>query len=433
MIRLLSISAAVLVLSACDAIRFPGDGRGTPQPAPPPREEPTNLPDGAPGPPPPAAPVEDPYGSGAPTGPVDEPDTETPDSDPASETETDVEPVTGDASGSETEPAAPTDPADETEPEETDQSEDPAEPVPTQPDGAADPSDDGATPTVDREPPVEDTTDPETPNTGDQQTEEIEPEAPIVTDPEPEVVVEPAFSYDPPGMLFPGSGQGAADETVYAPGIVFPIKDAPTYLQSMVWRLGGGIGGGDECDPQNYAYPWQDNFCEMRSSNRNTPFCPTGRIHQGQDIRVGTAQGCNQQRRTTAADRTLYEVVAVEDGVISNIGSYTVNLRAPGRIYRYMHMNMARLEVALDQQVKAGDVLGYVSKDFGGTPTTFHLHFEMIQNTAGHGWVHVPPYLSLVEAYERREQGPGERMEPNLAIASSRAVLPVPEGFEIIE
>ncbi|MEO0721168.1 MAG: peptidoglycan DD-metalloendopeptidase family protein [Pseudomonadota bacterium] len=384
--RVAVLGVSLISLAGCDAIRFPGDGRGEPEAAP---EQPEPVvypegPEGAPGPPPPAAPVEDPYGTG-----VTEPDAA---SDPDS------------AEGSASTP----DDAGE------------AEPAPDQ--GTSEEA--GAAPADQTIPdPTPISTDPDAPL-------KTEPETPAPVEPDP-VPVEPAFSYYSPGALMPGSGQGAKDDTVYAPGIVFPIKSAPTYLQSMVWRFGGGIGGGDECDPRNYEYPWQDNFCETRSSNRNSPYCPAARIHQGQDIRVGTPEGCNQMRRTSAADRELYEVVAVEDGVISNIGTYTVNVRAEGRIYRYMHLNMAKLGVEKDQAVKAGDFLGYVSKDFGGTPTTFHLHFEIIQNTAEHGWVHVPPYLSLKEAYERREGGPGERREPNVAVAS--AIPEIPEGFEIIE
>lgn len=242
---------------------------------------------------------------------------------------------------------------------------------------------------------------------------------------------EPAFSYYGPGQLQAGSGTGRSEQKVHAPGIRFPIRTAPAYLQSMVWNFGGGIGGGDECDPRNYQYPWRDNFCETRTSNRNTPFCPTARVHQGQDIRVGTPQECQVLRGTPEDDRMLHEVVAVEDGVVYDIATYTVKLRADGRIYRYMHLNMDALQVSEGDAVQAGDVLGYVSKDFGGTPTTFHLHFEIIQNTAEHGWVHVPPYLSLVEAYERREQAPGERLEAPVTTAS--AIPEIPEDFEIIE
>ena len=136
-------------------------------------------------------------------------------------------------------------------------------------------------------------------------------------------------------------------------------------------------------------------------------------------------------RSTAKADRTLHEVVAVEDGVISNVGSYSISLRAGGRIYKYLHLNMAKLKVKTGDTVTAGQSLGFVSNDFGGSATTFHLHFEIVENTAGHGWAHVPPYLSLVKAYERRENGPGEQVEQNVAVASAPIVIP--EGMEIIE
>lgn len=248
---------------------------------------------------------------------------------------------------------------------------------------------------------------------------------------EPDPIIEPVFSYNGPGRLLPGSGFGETVQIVHAPDITFPIKSAPTYLQSMVFSLGGGVAGGDQCDARNYAYPWRDNFCETRSSNRNSPFCPQSRIHQGQDIRVGSAKECNTLRRTSAADRALHEVVAAEDGIISNVGTYSVNIRSGGHIYKYMHMNMKKLEVTAGQQVTAGQTLGYVSNDFGGTPTTFHLHFEIVENTAANGWAHVSPYLSLVQAYERRENGPGEELVANVAVAS--APITIPDGFEIVE
>lgn len=343
-----------LALSACDAVRYPGDGGESPRTPPPERE-----PGEPPGPPPPSVPVEDPYGDG--------------------EVTPDPEPV-------EVENPTP-DPIDTSEP-----APDVGDPV-----DVSDPGSDDVIP------------------------------QPVDPDPAPE----PAFAYYGPGQLLSGSGVGAPEQIVHAPDMVFPIRSAPAYLQSMVWNFGGGIGGGDECDSRNYAYPWRDNFCEARTSNRNSPFCPSARIHQGQDIRVGTPVECETLRRTAEDDRMLHEVVAVEDGVVYEIGTFTVKLRAGGRIYRYMHMNMDALQVAAGDTVEAGDVLGYVSKDFGGTPTTFHLHFEIIQNTAEHGWVHVPPYLSLVAAYERRENGPGERLESPVEAAS--APISIPPGMEIIE
>ena len=231
-------------------------------------------------------------------------------------------------------------------------------------------------------------------------------EEPLPT-PSPEPTAEPAFYYYPPGDLEPNSGQGYQDNTIYIPDLVFPIKDAPAFLQSQVYRFGGGMIGGDQCDPRNFSYPWRDNYCEKRSRDNGTPYCPINKVHLGQDIRVGTPEGCNAERRQSASDRRRYAVVASEDGLISNIGRYTVNVRAGGRIYRYMHMNMMALEVSLGQSVKAGDTLGYVSNDFGGTPTTLHLHFEIKHNTAESGWTWAPPYTSLVAAYERREGSRG--------------------------
>lgn len=234
----------------------------------------------------------------------------------------------------------------------------------------------------------------------------VQPETP--GEPEPPVeTITPAFFYHAPGDLEPGSGEGARDDTVYVPDMVFPIKDAPSYLQSQVYRFGGSQVGGDQCDPRNFEAPWRDNYCEIRSRDNGTPYCPTNRVHLGQDIRVGTPEGCRAERSLSPSQRVRYAAVATEDGVISNIGRYTVNLRAGGRIYRYMHLNMQALEVELGDNITAGQTLGYVSNDFGGTPTTFHLHFEIKHNTAEHGWTWAPPYMSLVRAYERREGAPG--------------------------
>lgn len=340
------------------------------------RQPPADIPEGAPGPPPPTQPADDPYGLGTPP-----PDTQTDGTDNSADNP--------DESGG-------TDLTDAEEGGDTENTE-------------ADTSDDGDTDTAETD-------------TGDGET----------SAPETPAVLPVAFTYHAPGGLLPGTGDGQTEQIVHAPDMVFPIKDAPAYLQSQVFTFGGGVGGGDQCDVRNYEYPWRDNFCETRTSNRNSPFCPSSKIHQGQDIRVGTAEDCNTLRRADAADRKLHAVVAVEDGQISHIGTYSVNLRAGGKLYKYMHLNMKALEVGKYETVKAGDVIGYVSNDFGGTPTTFHLHFEIVQNTADHGWVPVPPYVSLVEAYERREEGRGAIFEePEVGVAT--APIEIPEGMEIIE
>ncbi|MEZ5938722.1 MAG: peptidoglycan DD-metalloendopeptidase family protein [Hyphomonadaceae bacterium] len=236
--------------------------------------------------------------------------------------------------------------------------------------------------------------------------------------------VTPAFFYYPPGDLEPDTGTGSPDTTVFSPDMVFPIRTAPAHPQSQVYRYGGGAVGGSQCDARNFTAPWRDNFCEKRTSNYNTTFCPSGKVHLGQDIRVGDREGCLAEVAAKPADRTRYEIVAVEDGTISNVGSYSVTLRAGGRIYRYLHPNMAKLKVATGQAVKKGDVIGYVSNDFGGSATTLHLHFEIKVNTAEAGWQYAPPYTSLLAAYQRREDNPGEMVtdtptDPEVGVSSN--------------
>jgi hypothetical protein len=231
----------------------------------------------------------------------------------------------------------------------------------------------------------------------------------------------PSFYYFAPSVLEPGSGIGSTETTALVPDMTFPIKDAPSYPQSQVYRYGGSVKGGDQCDARNFSAPWRDTYCETRSVTATTPWCPSKGVHLGQDIRVGTPDGCKAEKATKAADRTRYAIVAVEDGIISNVGSYSINIRASsgGRIYRYLHLNMAKLKVKMGQSVKRGDVVGYVSNDFGGTPTTLHLHFEINLNTAENGWQYAPPYASLLAAYQRRENNLGEKVADNFAVASA--------------
>jgi hypothetical protein len=231
----------------------------------------------------------------------------------------------------------------------------------------------------------------------------------------------PSFYYFAPSVLEPGSGVGSTEVKALVPDMTFPIKDAPSYPQSQVYRYGGSVKGGDQCDARNFSAPWRDTYCETRSVTATTPWCPSKGVHLGQDIRVGTPEGCKAEKATKAADRTRYAVVAAEDGIISNVGSYSINLRASsgGRIYRYLHLNMAKLKVKMGQSVKRGDVVGYVSNDFGGTPTTLHLHFEINLNTAENGWQYAPPYASLLAAYQRRENNLGEKVADNFAVASA--------------
>jgi murein DD-endopeptidase MepM/ murein hydrolase activator NlpD len=208
------------------------------------------------------------------------------------------------------------------------------------------------------------------------------------------------FTYYPSGKLIPhNSGQGRyGDRYIYAPHIRFPLAYAPAYLNSQVYGIGGRYGSrGSLCDKRNYRYPWRDNFCEKRNRKRSMPLCPTGTGHQGVDIR---AKDCR--------DNTHY-AVAVEEGVITYIGSYSIKLRGiSGRTYRYLHLNRRSIQVKRGQRVWRGQKIGRVSDNMGRTKTSIHLHFD-IKQTIRFGnrskSVYVPPYASLVDAYKRLLRG----------------------------
>ncbi|MEO1189004.1 MAG: M23 family metallopeptidase, partial [Pseudomonadota bacterium] len=348
-----------------------------------------------PGPAPPTVPVTDPYGEG-------EELTEVPVSD-TSPVEDTAEPTDGVAPDEDT-PTADT-------PVDDDQPTQPSDPVEEDPDAASEVPD--TVPTDNADFAVDDTDD----------ATDVTDVVDVTPAPEPEPLPV-KFDYYAPGDLMPGSGFGREDFTIYAPDMVFPIKSAPTFLNSQVYRPGGGVGG-DQCDPSNYSMPWRDNFCETRTSNRTTPLCSLNKVHQGQDLRTGTATECLQMRAQTPRERGLHEAVATEDGIIQYIGSYSLQLKGTetGFIYSYVHLNMRRLQVEQMDMVKAGDVIGVVSNDFGGTPTTYHLHFEIKAPVEGEGIVHVPPYMSLVSAYERREGGVGRVVEDETVEIASAPVI----------
>jgi murein DD-endopeptidase MepM/ murein hydrolase activator NlpD len=193
------------------------------------------------------------------------------------------------------------------------------------------------------------------------------------------------FSYDPPGQLVAGSGKGRVDMNVYAPNMRFPMESGPAFANSQVWGHGGNEGTGGQCDKENFSYPWHDNYCETR--DWDMPLCPGGQGHQGQDIRAASCKA------------GVHPTVAVADGTITSIGSYSVYLTtADGTRFDYLHMQ--DVAVKEGQKVKRGDPMGKVSNQFGGSATTVHLHFNIKQNVAGVGSVYVPGYLSLVKSYE---------------------------------
>jgi len=239
---------------------------------------------------------------------------------------------------------------------------------------------------------------PSDPEPADPGEELPQPEDPPAPDADPEVPPDPVddagivFTWMPPGDLVPDSGTGQTEQINYAPEMRFPMEAGQAYANSQVYGHGGFLGpGGGQCDANNYAYAWRDNFCETRGYN--TPMCPAGTGHQGQDIRPATCQ-----------DDTHW-AVAVASGTITSIGSYSVRLMSDeGVRYTYLHLDKDTLLVEAGDTVSQGDRIGLVSNEFGGTATTIHLHFEIkmaVDTGAGLQNTNVPPYMALVDSYER--------------------------------
>lgn len=130
-------------------------------------------------------------------------------------------------------------------------------------------------------------------------------------------------------------------------------------------------------------------------------------------------------RGQPAEERGLHAVIAADDRIITNIGRFTVSLRAfDDTIYTYRYLNMRRLAVSQGDTVEAGDLIGYLSNDFGGTPTTFHLGLEISVELPEQGRVRVPPYMSLVRAYERREGVAGTRLAASASASENGSASP---------
>jgi hypothetical protein len=279
----------------------------------------------------------------------------------------------------------------------------------------------------------------------------------------------PTFKYHPPGKLLDGTGDdgmdGAPDYTVYG-DIRFPIQTAPSFAQSQVFMHWGNCLSspgttdkmvplppqpGDthpryrcvqnqkpllrwEGHPENYAYPWRDNFCESRlGSPGSTAECPAGRGHQGQDIRPRTCPGA----ATSATCRTdVHEVVAVLAGKACRDGN-KVRLRfdTTTLYYVYLHMNTNTMSAAgiPDQRctpVAEGRVIGKVGNfqgRRGGTST--HLHFEIHPINL---YSRFNPYMTLVRAYERLIGAQGTEITgakaeaPRRTRAAERSCRPLP-------
>jgi hypothetical protein len=267
------------------------------------------------------------------------------------------------------------------------------------------------------------------------------------------------FTYRSPGDILPGTGfrrkGGVADYTVYSK-IRFPLADAPAFANSqsfMNWgdcdatgRSGAGVLDGvrtyrcrvngqrlvlDESAPDNYSYPWRDNFCEHRYFYVGQ--CPAGLGHQGQDIRPAF---CKQRMQgANRCEPYLHDVVAVRDGAVLRAPTQEalyIVVNAPNEHirFRYLHMFPRQFNAAgmvSGRLVHEGEVIGKVGNFFRRErATTYHLHFDM-QVPTKYGWVFVNPYMTLVTAYERLIRGRGQEIkEPD--VREDIPTASIPEG-----
>lgn len=187
------------------------------------------------------------------------------------------------------------------------------------------------------------------------------------------------FSFLAPGALFPKeSGTGAGTRVVLT-DLVFPIEFDPrserSVPMSMVYSYGGMYGPrGGEFHERNALFPARDNFCEKRSFK--TPACPTGRGHQGCDIRA----------------KPNAWVLAAEDGELApDAQPWTLKLvsRSGGLTYVYRHLTLASVKEALagDRKVVRGQRIARVGNIQGMKgnkiqTTHYHLHLEMRATTS---------------------------------------------------
>lgn len=198
----------------------------------------------------------------------------------------------------------------------------------------------------------------------------------------------------------------------------FPLalaKQEDAFINSQVWGVGGQSGpSGHEYNRRNYHMPWSDNYCEKRS--RVMPLCPSGRGHQGVDI------------RGPRFAKSRWQIVAAETGQIEHVTNFSILILRgkSGTRYRYMHFNPRTLRVKRGQWVLRGQMLALMSNIMEYRPnTTVHLHFDVEQTLRfknGVRRVYVPPYTSLVVAYRRMKRLPPLDRKDTLAIDKRREI-----------
>ncbi len=233
--------------------------------------------------------------------------------------------------------------------------------------------------------------------------------------------VSTVFTYYPPGQFMRSGAKvkiGVVDYTVYA-RMRFPLADAPAFANTQFARSEGS--------PQNYLYPWRDNFCEPRAFFVGQ--CASGLGHQGQDIRPAY---CKQRGPGARCEPYQHDVVAVRDGMVMRAAGQQAlyiafNAENERVRVRYLHMSPKQLDadgMVSGRLVKEGEVVGKVGNFwYREAATTYHLHFDL-QVPTRYGWVFVNPYMTLVAAYERLIRGRGEELHEEAPAAAAPAANP---------
>jgi murein DD-endopeptidase MepM/ murein hydrolase activator NlpD len=269
------------------------------------------------------------------------------------------------------------------------------------------------------------------------------PAAESVSSP-PAAVARPAaeskvFAYHPVGKLIPGTGMraplGDVDNTVYA-RIRFPAAEAPAYVSTQVYRRRDKSASAPAViEPELDIYRWRDNFCERRDFQVGQ--CPSGRGHQGQDIRGATCQSRVDSKIRCRPNHDA--VVAVRDGMIQREAwneSFFLVTNAPGERLRFRHLHMHPKKLDSDnivsgQQVKEGQPIGTIGNyDRRPALTSTHLHFEL-QVPTRDGFVRVNPYMTLIASYEHLIGERGKEILPSPPATEIQAEVTSPDAGSI--
>ena len=132
---------------------------------------------------------------------------------------------------------------------------------------------------------------------------------------------------------------------------------------------------------------YEDSFGEPREYGGR-------RTHEGTDL-FGTVE-----------EAGYYPVLSVTDGVVEKkgwlpLGGYRIGIRAPhGGYFYYAHLSGYEKDFRIGEEVKAGDILGYMGNTgYGpeGTKGQFpvHLHFGIYLKTPNYEELSVNPYWVL--------------------------------------